>query len=89
MRNKKDIFHSNHIDSNIKEEKLRQIKDLYVYYHKITWIYKHSHKRNKKISYAVNISSVGQRRGNNSWYNITPNCSRYFKNCRYTIKKLS
>ena len=52
---KKDIFHFNHIDSNIDEGKLRQIKDLYTYYHKITWTYLHSHKRNKKINYAVNI----------------------------------
>ena len=35
-----------------------QIKDLYAYYHKITWIYKNSQKRNKKIYYAVNILSV-------------------------------
>ena len=42
---KKDIF--NHIDSNVNEEKLRQIKNLYAYYHNITWIYKHSLKRNK------------------------------------------
>ena len=55
---KKDIFHFNLIDSNSNEEKLKQIKDLYTYYHKITWIYKHSHKRNKKIYYALNISSV-------------------------------
>ena len=26
--------------------------------HKITWIYHHSRKRNKKINYAVNIASV-------------------------------
>ena len=55
---KKDIFHFNYIDSNIDEGKLRQIKDLYAYYHKITWTYMHSHKRNKKINYAVNILSV-------------------------------
>ena len=55
---KNDIFHFNHIDSNIDEEKLRQIKDLYPYYHKVTWIYRHSHKRNKKRNYAVNILSV-------------------------------
>ena len=41
---KKNIFHFNHIDSNIDEEKLRQIKDLYLYYH--------------KINYAVNILSI-------------------------------
>ena len=41
---KKNIFHFNHIDSNIEEEKLRQIKDLYLYYH--------------KINYAVNILSI-------------------------------
>ena len=41
---KKNKFHFNHIDSNIEEEKLRQIKDLYLYYH--------------KINYAVNILSI-------------------------------
>ena len=41
---KKNIFHFNHIDSNIDEEKLRQIKDIYLYYH--------------KINYAVNILSI-------------------------------
>ena len=41
---KKNIFHFNHIDSSIEEEKLRQIKDLYLYYH--------------KINYAVNILSI-------------------------------
>ena len=57
MSLKKNIFNFNHIDPNI-DEKLRQIKDFYAYYHKITWIYRHSHKRNKKINYAVNVASV-------------------------------
>ena len=39
-------------------KKLKQIKDLYAYYHNISWIYRHSHKRNKKINYAVNTLSV-------------------------------
>ena len=55
---KKDIFHFNHDDPNIDEEKLREINDLYAYYHKITWIYLLSHKRNKKVNYAVNIANV-------------------------------
>lgn len=57
---KKDIFQFNHIDPNtsIDAEKLKQIQDLYAYYHTITWIYRHSHKRNKKINYAVNMASV-------------------------------
>ena len=55
---KKDIFHFDRIDSNIDEEKLKQIKDLHAYYHKITWVYQHSHRRNKKINYAVNKLSV-------------------------------
>ena len=45
---KKDIFHFNLIDKNISEEKLKQIKELYTYYHKITWIYKHSKKKKQK-----------------------------------------
>ena len=52
-----NIIINNHIDPNIDEEKLKQIKDLYAYYHKITWIYRQSRKRNKKINYAVNIAS--------------------------------
>ena len=45
---KTDIFHFNHIDANIDEEKLKEMKDLYTYYHKITWIYNNSYKRNKQ-----------------------------------------
>ena len=55
---RKDIFNFHHIDSNIDEEKLKQIQDLYAYYHKITWTYRHSHLRNKKINYTVNTLSV-------------------------------
>ena len=55
---KKDIFNLNHIDPNIATEKVMQIQDLYAYYHKITWIYRHSDKQNNKINDAVNISSV-------------------------------
>lgn len=55
---KKDIFNFNHIDPNIATEKVMQIQDLYAYYRKITWIYRHSDKQNKKINDAVNISSV-------------------------------
>ena len=55
---KKDIFNINHIDPNIATEKIMQIQDLHAYYHKITCIYRHSDKRNKKINDAVNISRV-------------------------------
>ena len=34
-------------------EKLLQIQDLNAFYLKITWIYRHSHKRNKRINYAI------------------------------------
>ena len=55
---KKDIFNFNLIDPNIDIEKLEQIQDLYAYYYQITCTYCHSHKRNKKINFAVNIASV-------------------------------
>ena len=42
---KKDIFNFNHTDSNIDEEKLKQIKDLYAYYLEITWVFRHSQKK--------------------------------------------
>ena len=70
---KKDIFHFN-------EEKLKQIKDLYSYYHKITWIYRQSHKRNKKINYAVNILRVLLSSTGVITYSIEPNCIICFNN---------
>ena len=36
----KDIFNFNHISQTLDLEKIQQIKDLYSYYHKKTWIYK-------------------------------------------------
>ena len=61
LRNKnsqKDIFEFNHIASTLDLEKIQQLKDLYSYYHKKTWIYKKSQSKYKKINYFMNISSV-------------------------------
>ena len=51
---KKDIFHFNHIDSNIDEGKLRQIKDLYAYYHQITWPYTRFNKSGRHLEFSMN-----------------------------------
>ena len=48
MSKKKNFFEFNHIDIKLGEEKLKQIMDLYKYYHKKIWIYKHSHSRKRK-----------------------------------------
>ena len=41
---KTETFNFNQVDPNIDAEKLKQIQDLYAHYHKIVWIYRHSHK---------------------------------------------
>ena len=44
---KTDIFHFNHIDKCINNDKLSEIKTLYKYYHKRFWCYKKAFKHFK------------------------------------------
>ena len=63
---KKKKINFNQVDA----EKLKQIQDLYTHYHNIAWIYRHSHKENKKKNYAMNIYSerfACQCRSYNRW----------------------
>ena len=57
-KEQKDIFEFNHISSTLDLEKIQQLKDLYSFYHKKTWIYKKSQSKYKKINYIMNISSI-------------------------------
>ena len=54
-----DIFHFNHIDKNIENEKLLEIKALYKFHHKRFWCYKKAFKYFKRINLISNITSTG------------------------------
>ena len=59
MRNKKDIFNFNHIDSTIKKEKLSELRVLYKFYHKKFWSYKQAYKYFKRLNLVINVCSMG------------------------------
>ena len=56
---KTDIFNFNHIDKNISQEKLSEIKGLYKFYHKRFWCYKKAFKYFKKLNLIINVTSTG------------------------------
>ena len=45
------IFNFNHNGKNLSDEKIKEIKDLYKYYHKKVWCYKKSFQHTKKCIY--------------------------------------
>ena len=55
---KTDIFVFNHIDKNISQEKLSEIKALYRFYYIRFWCYKKAYKYFKKLNLAINLASV-------------------------------
>ena len=55
---KNDIFEFNHIDKNLSPEKVKEIMDLYKYYHKKNWTYKSNYSRKKKINLLMNLLSL-------------------------------
>ena len=57
--NKTDIFHFNHINKSIDNDKLFEIKALYKFYHKRFWCYKKAFKYFKRIYLILNIASTG------------------------------
>ena len=44
----KSIFEFNSIDTNLSEEKIKEIKAFYEHYHKKSWVYKTSYTRKKR-----------------------------------------
>ena len=54
-----DIFHFNHIDKSIENDKLLEIKALYKFYRKRFWCYKKAFKYFKRINLISNITSTG------------------------------
>ena len=51
-------FNFNHIDRNISEEKLSEIKALYKFYGKRFWCYKKAFKHFKRSNLIINVSST-------------------------------
>ena len=54
----KPIDDFNHIDENISEIEIPELKALYRHYHKRYWLYKMVYKYFKKVDLACSISSV-------------------------------
>ena len=48
---KKDIFELNHIDKNLSDEKIKEIMDLYKYYHKKIGLIKVIILEKRKLTY--------------------------------------
>ena len=56
---KTDIFHLNHMDKSINDDKLLETKTLYKHYCKRFWCYKKAFKYFKRINLFSNITSTG------------------------------
>ena len=54
---KRSIFDFNHIDPKIKEEELKEIKELFKTYHRLWWCFKKLHQREKRCDLMEKISS--------------------------------
>ena len=59
MHRRKSIFNFNHIDKNIDDDELTEIKSFYKYYHKTFWCYKKAFKYFRIINLISNIKSTG------------------------------
>ena len=71
----KNIFDFNHIDNNVNEENLSEIKALYRFYHKQFWCHKKAHKHFKRINSIFHLSCCDwyDTRWNNSDANTIGN----------------
>ena len=52
------IFEFNHIDKNLTEDKILELKDFYKHYHKKFWCFKKSFKKFQSLDQAVAISGI-------------------------------
>ena len=59
MKRQKSIFGFNHINPNLTDYELSELKELYRYYHKKYWLFKMAYKHFKKVELACKIGSVG------------------------------
>ena len=59
MTTDQKIFNFNHISKNLSDEEIKEIKDLYKYYHKKFWCYKKSFQHYQKMHLSTNLGSTG------------------------------
>ena len=59
MKAPKAIFNFNHINPNISESQISELKVLYKYYHKKYWLFKMAYKYFKTMDLTCKIGSVG------------------------------
>ena len=59
MTTDQKIFNFNHISKKLSDEKIKEIKDLYKYYHKKFWCYKKSFQHYQKMHLSTNLGSAG------------------------------
>ena len=59
MSQNENIFHFNHIDKSKTREEIREIKELYKFYHYKYWCHRQAFKHFKKLNLAINIPSTG------------------------------
>ena len=55
MNRRKSIFNWNHIDENLTEDQISELKEFYRYYHKKHWLNKMTYKYFKKAELLCNI----------------------------------
>ena len=53
------FYNFNHISKNLSDDKIKEIKDLYKYYHKKICCYKKSFQHYQKMHLSTNLGSVG------------------------------
>ena len=58
MTTDQKIFTCNHISKNLSDDKIKEIKDLYKYYHKKFWFYEKSFQHCQKMHLSTNIAST-------------------------------
>ena len=58
MDRRKSIFNWNHVDENLGEDQISELKALYKFYHKKHWLYKMTFNYYKKAELVCNIGSV-------------------------------
>ena len=54
----KDIFDWNHISKDLTQEQIKELKEIYKYYHKKYWLYKKSFQHYKRMHMICNLGSV-------------------------------
>ena len=55
----KNIFNWNHISSDLTEDQISELKNLYINYHRLFKCYEWKYKRLKRLKLSLEMSSIG------------------------------